>query len=173
MSFCSNCGKSLTETDKFCKYCGTAAPATAEPVTPVAPAPQPTPVTPVTPVAQPAPTAVQTAPVYTVPSCSKKAKALGFVGMGLGIGGLVFAVLGILYTFIGLAVDEILGFTYAFVFGIFSMPLSIVGKILSGNSQDAGNCSAPPSVGSKLGLAGIIVTAVMLFIGFICLVSIA
>lgn len=166
MSFCSSCGRPVAATDKFCKGCG-AAVAAKEPAAPVEPA---TPVTPVAPVAPAAPVTYVTK-TYSAPVCSTKAKVLGFVGMGLAIGGLSLAIIGILYTFIGLAVDEALAFGYSFGFSIFSFPLSIVGGILCSNSMDQGNRSAAPSVGSKLRIAGIVVSAVMLFIGFICLMS--
>jgi hypothetical protein len=104
---------------------------------------------------------------YRRPACSGKTKALGFVGMGLAISGLVFSVLGLLYTFIGIAAEGILAFAFSFSFGMFSLPLSIVGRVLSNRSFSMGNLSAACSVGSKMGLAGIIVSAVMLFIGLI------
>ena len=96
-------------------------------------------------------------------------KVKGFVGMGLGIGSLALSVLGIIYTlaFMGSYYGEAFG--AAIGFGIFSLPCGIVGKLLAGQSSDAGNTGAPCSVGSKLGLAGIIVSAVMLFLGFISL----
>ena len=96
-------------------------------------------------------------------------KVKGFVGMGLGIGSLALAVLGLIYTLalMGSYYGEALGMSIGFA--IFSLPFGIVGKILAGQSSDAGNTGAPCSVGSKLGLAGIIVSAVMLFLGFISL----
>lgn len=150
MPFCSNCGKSLGATSNFCPNCGTAI---AE-VTP-----------------EPAAVIVESAPqVYEAPVVPTKAKVLGFVGMGVAIFGLVLAVFGLLYTFIGMAAEETgLGFGMSVGFGLFSLPCSIVGRILCRNSVDMGNCSKSCSVGSKMGIAGIIVSAVMLFFGLITL----
>ena len=186
MPFCSKCGTPTNESDKFCMHCGTpvAAPVQPEPVAPVAPV-QPEPVAPVAPVqpepvvpvapVQPEP-AAPVAPVQPepVPVCvapaepvvSGKDKALGFVGMGLAILGLFFACIGILYTMIGMS-EQGFGFGMAFAFSLFSLPLSIVGGVLCGNSYNAGNRSTACSVGSKLRIAGIIVSAVMLFLGFV------
>ena len=111
-------------------------------------------------------------PVYAVPAVAEKSgvsvktKVLGFVGMGLGIGGLVFAVLGIIYTLAGM-VEMGLGFGFAIAFSLFSMPCSIVGMVLCKQSQDAGNTATPCSVGTKLSVAGLIVSGVMLFLGFV------
>ncbi len=113
-------------------------------------------------------------PTYApaAPALSGKTKALGFVGMGLGIGGFALSILGILYVLIGLSeIGYGLAFSFALAFGIFSMPMSIVGRILAGRSQDEGNTFKGCSVGSALGLAGIIVSAVMLFLGFVDILS--
>ena len=152
MFYCSNCGNPLESSGKFCAKCG-------------APIPQNGAYT-----ASEAPVVVEPVPqVCGTPVCSTKAKVLGFVGMGLSIGGIVMAVLGILYTCLSLATDEVLAFAFSFAFGIFSLPLSIVGGILSDRSSFMGNRSAACSVGAKLRVAGIIVSAVMLFLGFISL----
>ena len=87
--------------------------------------------------------------------------------MGTGIGGLALAAMGVLYTLIFMFEDGAAAFGASFGFGIFSIPLSIAGMILSNKAREAGNNSAPPSVGAKLGLVGIIVSGVMLFLGFI------
>ena len=158
MPYCSNCGHQVEATDKFCGGCGApvSAPAAAPapeaapaPQVVVAPAPQPVPV------AQPA-----------TPEISSKTKVFGFVGMGLGIGGLFFAVLGIIYTLVGMG-ETGLGFGMSVGFGLFSAPMSILGIKFSNDSARAGNSSKCCTVGSKLGLAGIIVSGVMLFLGFI------
>lgn len=175
MPYCSKCGTPTNEDDKFCMHCGTpvAVPVQPEPVAPVVPV-QAEPVAPVAPVqAEPvapvAPVRSEPMPVYVAPAepvVSGKDKALGFVGMGLAIFGLFFACIGILYTMIGMA-EEGLGFGMSIAFSMFSLPLSIVGGVLCGKSYNAGNHSAPCSVGSKLRIAGIIVSAVMLFLGFV------
>ena len=188
MFFCSNCGAKLEDNSKFCTVCGTAVAQPApEPVAQPAPEPvvEAVPVTPAyTAPSEPAYAAPST-PTYTPPSTptyntvptpvcpvcapvevSGSVKALGFVGMGLAIGGLFLAALGLLCAMIGMG-EEGLGFGYSIGYGMFSWPLSIVGKILCGKSQEAGNTAAPCSVGSKLGLVGIIVSAVMMFFGLI------
>ena len=152
MPFCSNCGKPLDSSSNFCDNCGVAVVENNAPITPTTPA-----------IVEPAPQ------VYNVPTNSVKSKVLGFVGMGLSIAGLTFAIFGLLYTFIGVSTEEALGFAFSVAFGLFSMPLSIVGGILCSRSASMGNCSAACSVGSKLRVAGIIVSAVMLFVGFISL----
>ena len=162
MYYCSNCGKPLDPDAKFCANCGAAVPvssASAAYAEPVAAAPVTAPV-----VVDPVPR------VYAAPVCSTKTKVLGFVGMGLAIGGLFMAVLGIIYTLLGLSTgEEAMGFAFAFAFSIFSLPLSIVGGVLCGRSSYMGNRSAACSIGSKMRVAGIIVSAVMLFLGFISL----
>lgn len=156
--------------ENTCPACETPAPEAA----PVYTAPAPT-------YAPPAPTytpPVYTPPVYTPPAypapvetvVPTKAKVLGFVGMGLGIGSLVFAIIGILYTLIGFAVDG-MGFGMSIGFGMFSMPLSIVGKILVNRSIEAGNKATACSVGSKMSTAGLAVTCVMLALGFTSLIA--
>lgn len=149
MSFCSHCGNQMETGDKFCRVCGTAVPEESAPQN------------------VPAPVAVKAEPVI-----SGKVKALGFVGMGLGIGGVVFGALGVLYTLIGMAMPP-MGITFALIFGLFSVPLSIVGRILSYKSIEGGNTSGVCSAGTKLGMAGLIVSAVMLFFGFINLINCA
>ena len=158
MSFCSNCGNPLEENAKFCSKCGSAIAAPAE--VPAAPA-------------EP----VYSAPVYTpiynapavIPEVSGKTKALGFVGMGLGIGGLFFAIFGLLFTIANMDsyYDDGTALFLAIYMSIFSMPLSIVGRILAGKSRDGGNLSSVCRVGTSLGLAGLIVSCVMLFLGFV------
>lgn len=189
MLFCTKCGTQLNPGTSFCHNCGAPVQAPAEPAateplytapaepTYVAPAPvEPAYVAPTytppaytPPVYTPPAPEYQNVPVYHAePVVAPKAKALGFVSMGLGIGGLFFAVIGLLYTFIGLEADG-LGFAFALVFSILALPCSILGKVFHNKAEEGGNTSTPPSVGNKLGLAGIIVSAVMLFFGFISL----
>ena len=167
---------------KFCPSCGTSVSAPAAPVSPAAPS---EPVAPVTPTPNPSYYSAPSEPVYTpnpsyytIPTVaatrvvSAKDKAMGFVGMGLGIGGLFFAVLAVICA-LALMSMQVFSFTYAFVYTLFSLPLSIVGTVLSGKSEAAGNTSTPCSVGGKLGLAGIIVSAAALFLSFISLIAYA
>lgn len=146
MTFCSQCGNQLASGDKFCRSCGASVPEATVQNTP-------------------APVMVKAEPVV-----SGKIKALGFVGMGLGIGGVAMGSLGLLYSLIGLNLVG-MGFVWAMIFGLFSVPLSIVGRILSNKSIEGGNTSGAASAGAKLGIAGLIVSAVMLFFGFISLIS--
>ena len=147
MSYCVNCGNQLAETDKFCNACGAKV---SEANTYMQESLQPT--------------YVEAKPAEVV--VSAKDKALGFVGMGLSIGGMFMAVLGILYTALGM-IETGLGFGMAVAFSLFSLPLSIVGRNLCNRSVERGNTAKPCSIGRGLGLAGIIVTGVMLFLGII------
>lgn len=159
MFFCSNCGTALDDGAKFCRNCGAqvAEACSAQPQESVAPA-----------VIEPA-SQVHNQPVCGECVVSGKTKALGFVGMGLSIGGLFFAAFGLLYTFIFMTVLPEASFAYAILFSLFSLPLCIVAGVLCNKSIEQGNQSAACSVGSKLRIAGIIVSAVMLFIGTIAL----
>ena len=183
MSFCPYCGKPLNATDKFCQFCGASLSVTQAPTPPVTPAPPVTyapPVRPVTPVAP-----VVSAPIYQTqkpPVVSAKAKAFGFVGLGLGIEGLSMAVLGIFYTAFGLLLDDAMGmygagagvgFIYAFVFAFFSMPCSILGRIFGERSISMGNPSGVCTAGFRLGTIGIVVSIVMMVLGFFSLLTIA
>lgn len=147
MNFCSHCGNPVKEGAKFCDACGAAFEA------PVAEAP------------------VYTPPVYAEPVVSGKTKAMGFVGMGLSIGGLFFAIIGLIYSLVGLGLPG-LGFGFSIGFGIFSMPLSIIGRILSNKSIRGGFNSGAPRAGAGIGLAGLIISCVMLLIGIISLITI-
>ncbi len=149
MYYCSQCGNAIDENAKFCSKCGAPVAASA----PVQPA-------------YSQPTYTQPAPRPAEVCISPKTKALGFVGMGLGIAGLFFAVLGLLYTLIGIT-ESGLGFGLSIGFGLFSMPLGIVGRVLATQSMENGNTSGSCTAGANLGLAAIIVTCVMLFFGFI------
>ncbi|MBO5892536.1 MAG: zinc ribbon domain-containing protein [Oscillospiraceae bacterium] len=158
MSFCSNCGNHLDENAKFCSKCGSpiAAPAESTPAEPV-----------------------YSAPVYTptyntpavIPEVTGKTKALGFIGMGLGIGGFVFAIIGIIcvLSFMWDSFFVEMAFFWSLYLSFFSMPMSIIGRILAGKSIEGGNTSGVCRAGTGLGLAGVIISCVMLFLGFISL----
>ncbi len=194
MPICTNCGNTLSAGDKFCNICGTpVSVSVGEETELLTPAPELSPApaydpnhiyraksepahTPVyepvhTPSYEPVRPTYPSYPSYAKPvepAIPTRTKVLGFVGMGLGIGGLVLAVIGILYTLIGLieaGYGLALGFSIGF--GLFSMPLSIVGRMLANKSADEGNPSKACSIGSGLGLGGLITSAVMLFLGFI------
>lgn len=156
MAFCSNCGNQLDTSAKFCGNCGAPVAAQNEPVA--------------EPVSE---TVVAVAPaeperVYAAePVVSVKTKVFGFVGMGLAIGGLFFAIIGVLYALIGCFAEVGVGFGMSLGFGAFSWPLCIVGKIFCARSQESGNTSNVCSIGSKLSIAGMIVSGVMMFFGLI------
>lgn len=183
MAYCSSCGNYLDPAAKFCSVCGAqvtapAAPAApAEPVVAAAPVAEPV-VEPAAPVVEPVKPAapVYCAPVepvrtYTAaPTVDTKTKVFGFVGMGLGIGSLFLAVLGILYTAIGMSGGMGAGFGCSIGFGMFSVPCGIVGMKFCNDSYEAGNTSKVCSIGRKLAIAGIIVSGVMAFLGFIDLI---
>ena len=183
MPFCEKCGKPVEETAKFCRNCGEPLPASesvepaySNPGTYAYPTPEnvlfkePEPVAPV--YAEPA-VPVYSVPIYPEPAepvVSVKTKVLGFVGMGVSIFGLFFAVFGLLYTLIGMS-EVGLGFGFAIGFNLFSLPCGIVGMVLSNQSRNAGNIAKSASVGAKLGLASVIVSGVMLFLGFVNLMA--
>ena len=191
MAFCPNCGNKIEDGGVFCGACGTSIAAPAAPAAPVEPAAPawaaPTTSTPAASWSAPAPSApawsapqtpTYSAPTYSAPAwnapvkdeVSGGTKAKGIVGMVMGIFGMVFGIIGLIctMTFLGTWYSEE-GFFLALYFSIFSLPLSIVGKVLASGSQDAGNTSGVCSAGKGMGLAGIILSAVMLFFGFICL----
>lgn len=155
MLFCTNCGTQLNEGTKFCPGCGKAI-ASEQNYT----APQPAQIY------APAPTpVVVTAPAEVV--VPTKSKVLGFVSMGLGIGSLIFAVISIFYTLMMSSLEAAAGVFFAFYFGAFSLPLSIVGMVLSGKSSSCGITTTPASVGKKLSVAGLVVSCVAMFISLI------
>lgn len=152
MSFCVKCGYKLEADDQFCHACGASvARRTYEP--------------------QPSPAGYPTAPTGLVPvmeeapKISGKTKALGFVGMGLSIESFIVAIIGLLYTLIFVAIPPA-SFIFSLYLSVFSMPPAIVGRILSKKSIEGGNRSTVCTVGTRLGLAAIIISAVMVFIGF-------
>lgn len=189
MYTCPNCNKTTETQTNFCSACGSKM-VYVEP----APVVDPAPVAELTPTVENVP-AVESAPaaepvpemptyqppVYQVPTYQavsyapqeeKKPVHLAkkIVGMALSIGGLVFAVIGALYTLIFLIGAEEMGiasFVFSLVFSIFSAPLSIVGLVMSNNNIACGDTSTMSQVGKRIGIAAIIVTGVMLFFGII------
>ena len=165
MSYCSKCGFPIEPSDQFCRGCGT--PVAAE--APAAPVDYSYNQQPDYSYNQ-QPDYSYNQPAYSYnqqPQPSGGSKASGFIGMGLAITGFVLALFGFIYTIISLEVDEAMAFGMSIGFGIFSLPLSIVGMKLSSNSRASGNTSAVCGVGKGLGLAGLILSCVMLFIGFV------
>ncbi len=107
--------------------------------------------------------------VYTTPTAPKKPHlAFKIVSMALSIGGFVLALVTFFYTLFGL-IEPPVAFVFSFIFSIFYSPLSIVGLILSNKCQNAGDNSAFSKVGKILGLIGVIIYGVSLFIGVMSL----
>ena len=156
MSFCTACGKSLDGTSKFCPACG--APVTIETQTPSW---------------QPANSIypVETESVYTLPPVSGGTKAMGIVGMALGIEALATGIIGLLYTLVFLSFDGAVAFGYGFTFGLIVLASAIVGKVLCNKSESRGNYAKPCSIGLKMSTFGIILGAVTLFLAFCGLLS--
>lgn len=107
---------------------------------------------------------------YPDPAPKKPHLALKIVSMSLSIYGAFMMTLGLLYTLIGLA-EEGMAFGMSFAFALFSLPMCIVGLCLAAKCQDAGDTSAFSRVGKALGIVGIILSAVALFIGFCSLAA--
>lgn len=151
MAYCSSCGNPLDADARFCNKCG----ASVVPSGPVQPVFE------------------QQAVSYGAPArpvAQVKDKVLGFVGMGLTIFGLFLALLGMLYTLIGM-MEPGLAFAFAIAFGFFTMPLGCAGRSMCRNSAANGNTSGACTAGSGMGLATIILSCVMFFLGFVSILG--
>ena len=146
MKICTVCKKTANDNMNFCATCGA----------PLA-------------ILQQEPQAQQNtyyqAPVYNQ---NKAPLGLKISAMVLSISGFACLVLGFFYTLFGL-IEEGLAFGMSFAFALFFLPLCIVGFALSSKCQNAGDTSAFSRVGKILGLIGIIISAVSLFIGIVSL----
>lgn len=195
MYICPNCNSTSEQPTNFCANCGAAmmvqeTPApVAQPEVVVPPVAEEIPVVQAEPVLPPQPVYEQPAQpqyqqaAYQQPAYAQQpqyqyvqpvqvaAPSLGKVitGMALSIAGISFAGLGLLYTLMFLAVETEVAFAFSLVMSFFSFPLSIVGFILSKNNINQGSTSAMSRVGKILGLIGIILSGVMLFLGFIAI----
>ena len=176
MYVCPNCNKQSETPANFCPRCGTAmiiapevqaeAPQQAVPQPQyVAPQPeQPQYAEPQQPqYTQP----MYAQPQYVAPQPSTPSKAKAIVGMALGAAGLFFAVLGFFYTLAFVAIDGAFAIGMSIGFGIFSMPLSLVGFIMSSKARNAGDRSVFTKLGKIFGLVGTIVSGVNLIVGII------
>lgn len=144
MKICTKCNTAAGDNMNFCSICGA-------PLTYVQP--------------------VQPQYSYNQPAPNRGGNiAMRIVSMVLSISGFSFLILGFLYTLIGLVEAE-MAFAFAFVFALIFLPMCIVGLILSNKCNNNGDYSTPCRVAKGLGLAGIIVSGVSLFIGFIALMS--
>lgn len=167
MYICPNCQHTSETEAAFCSLCGAAMVEQAV----SAPAYQP-------PVEEPVyqqPAYAQPAqPVYSYPETpvvEEPSKGKTIAGMIMGIAGAAMSGLGALYTFIftmlGIVEDEEMlfgAFGAAFGFALFSVPLSLVGLLLSKNGTNTMN-----KLGKILGIVGLAATGAMLFFAFILL----
>lgn len=177
MYVCQNCNFESEKQINFCPQCGSeviketvpvaeavvskaAAPAETAPVANVHTAP-----------VQPTPEIYTEPPVVKKPNLAKK-----IVGMALSIEGFAGSIVAALYGFIGLLADAIImgsaqapagvGFLMIFYFAIFTLPFSIVGLVFSNEARSLGDTSAFSRVGRALGIAGIIIIAAAMALGF-------
>ncbi len=178
MHICPNCQHTSETAVAFCSLCGAAmveqpesAPVEATVVAAETPAyQQPVDV----PVYQQPAYAQPAQPVYSYPEApvvEEPSKGKTIAGMIMGIAGAVMSGIGALYTFIftmlGIAEDEefiFAAFGAAFGFALFSVPLSLVGLLLSKNGSNTMN-----KIGKILGIVGLAATGAMLFFSFIFL----
>lgn len=170
MAYCTKCGNSIEVGAKFCNSCGApvSAPSVQSDPVPFAQSNTAPSVQEYTPYVE-QPVVVATAPAPR--KVSVKARVLGYVSLGLGIGAIFFAIIGLLVTIGGMGVAG-LGLGMAISYGLlFALPLAIVGKILANQSMEAGNDSKACSVGSVLSIVTIALTGLMLLLGLIALVG--
>lgn len=147
MRICTNCKIEANDDVKFCPFCGNG-------------------MSEVRPISE-----TQPAETLETPIVKKPHLALKIVSMALSIAGFAFMCFGFLYTLLGL-VEEGMALGMAFTFSLFFLPLCIVGMVLSCKCINAGDTSALTRVGKILGLIGIIISGVCLFIGFASIMSI-
>lgn len=186
MYICPNCNKQYEEPTNFCSNCGAAMTIASEPKVeepkveiPVVEAPEipateaPTTEAPVIEAPKPPvaaeptyqPPFYQQPPQYAV-QVNPPSKAKAITGMALSAAGLAFAFMGFLYTLIFMMVDGAAGLGMSIGFGIFSLPLSLVGLIISGNNRNAGDRTVFSKIGKILGIVGVILSGVSFLIGF-------
>ena len=169
MYICPNCNYTTEDASNYCPVCGSKVvevqPQPVQPVQYEQPAqPQQVQYTQADPYAQ------QYNMYYQQTAVQPVSKGKIIAGMVLSIVGLFFAAMGLLYTFVGLVSAEIgLALGFAIAFGMFSVPLSIVGLVLSAGAQRQGSDSGMSKVGKILGLIGVIASGVMLLLGLMSL----
>lgn len=113
----------------------------------------------------PQPNYYSNAPVQG-PSLAKK-----IVSMALSIAGFAMSIFDFLYVMIFLAEDGAFAFGFSFGFGIFCLPLGIVGLVMSNSCRNLGDESTFTRLGKIFGLIAVILTAVSFFFGFIGLIT--
>ena len=181
MFSCPNCGYKSEPAIDFCPVCGTrmvneAAPAYAAPAAPAYGAPAygapaaPAYGAPAAPAYDPAAPAYDPAaygmPVAPAPAGPSKGKVIA--GGIIGISGFSLAIFSIIFT-LALVSEEVYAvpFGIAIGFGIFSIPLSIVGLVLCGGAIKQGATMGLAKAGKILGLIGVILSGVALVLGMI------
>lgn len=160
MYICPRCNTQSEVPANFCPTCGAAMvmAATQQPD-----APEQTAVQQTTPSYNPT---TYTYPPYQQPA-NRPSKAKAIVSMSLSAAGLLFAFLGFIYTSIFMAVEPEAGLVMAIVFGIFSLPLSIIGLCMASSVRRAGDTTVFSKLGRIFGIIGIIMAGLSMFIGFI------
>ena len=170
MFSCPNCGYKSEPAIDFCPVCGTrmvneAAPAYAAPAAPAYGAPAaPAYGAPAAPAYDPAAYGMPVAPA--APEGASKGKVIA--GGIIGISGFSLAIFSIIFT-LALLSEEVYAvpFGIAIGFGIFSIPLSIVGLVLCGGAIKQGATMGLAKAGKILGLIGVILSGVALVLGII------
>ncbi len=168
MNKCENCGYTTENAIRFCPFCGKQLMA-REPVCPPAPEqpvqPAPHVEVPQYPYEAPLPMATPAYPATcgTAPQ-PKVSKAKKIVGMGLSIGGFVFALIGLLYGLLFAFIDSYTSIFMSVYLAAFSIPLSAVGLSFSSAAKKAGDTSVFSRLGKIFGLLGIILTGVSVLV---------
>ncbi len=185
MRTCPKCQFAIEDTMIFCPHCGLELPTEPAPVSePIYEAPQPPyqppyqapyqpPYQPPYQAPQPPYQQPYQPPYYQPQQPNQPSMAMKIVSMALAIGGFAFACMNALYTLIFLSADPEMALGFAFVMDFFSLPLSLVGFILSLKCRNAGDTSTMTKVGKALGLAGTITSAACFFIAFFAAVAMA
>ena len=173
MAFCPNCGAQLSGNEAFCPSC--AAPVASQPQQPAYQQPvyeQPAYQQPV----YEQPTYQQ--PVYAQPVYQQTTSAApvqtgdkikGFVGMGLGIVALIFAIIDFVMIFAVIGYAPVAAGLIVYV--IFTIALAIPGMILSAKAIGNGFKGVPAKLGKIFSLVSLIIGGVALLVSIIGLLS--
>lgn len=146
MAYCSKCNMIVQEKDKFCSNCGASHlsfyTAGVLPRLPIQLPPKLPPYEPMPP---------------------RPNKAMGFVGMGFGIGSMVMLAMALFCLILGLAFRLMEGIGYGVLIPISSSPYSIVGLVLCAKSLRSGNKLPSCKAGFIMGMVGTFAFAAALF----------